>query len=1202
MASAADETIEELRSSIKETLIGNYDPDEIPTVVEFNETNSNIDKVIEISRRVNNDSLGDGIAQTQITELFKFTDDDSDEYEIEFDKLYQAVEDYDLEKLAINDEEIAPLLAEADRITVAAAAAPAPAAPAGPLAKYDFYANIAPTADKIIKKLKILGVADSIHDFWGGYRLRKDPGAAEAIKSKLCGIFYKGVERILCPGDKKAAPENVKTLINNNLKTSLSAEDAAKFPENYVNISEVEDTIKNFFNEYTPYLEWLNPNNVIRHDEIYGLFPAGPPAAITFDTEPFTRILTENTCMITPSKNKRIKNFTADERKIVGEFILQFLFGPRDKVVEFTCDTAPGKVGQIFQDFDDVCALITQLNIADSATSSVGQKIGKGKTQFTFVATEPNPIFISTRNILTKDTYTISYIDEGFSEKKPYGFKMKINAGALSGEVPFGGNYVQGASLNYLLEATLALSADFKAAERAKDIRTALKRIPQQSGCMRFDGLGDALLNKIYDDIHQNISIWQEIKRNGDQDQCDAAAYLFQKGRNVVLVTIDRPCFLLARLLGIPCILHYKDTFILSKNMLARTPPTPEEIEKFNREKKIKFVNNYSQLYKNIQLSLEFVDQFIRSINPAEASGDIISKKNKAGIFNVILQKRLEDIILYLRKILECISEIRALPPLQKTANDAANLEFNVRNIYSFFDICKRREINIEELIEIMKLKDSGAAAAAVSFDIKTEYDIFNFSLSSYTDLFSSFIVIKNNIQKSISRNNYIDYFSELNGTNGYHTLLTDICKSFKNSEIGESIIQEYKLTDDAEDIKIKNNSVNIQQYEEAIAARRAEKSSTAAVLGPLNEAIAATKGVAERSFGEAQALLQSKIRTAIFAVAGGGAYQKGGALLDRNPQMEKIRADIFEIFKIICGNAASFINNYFSTKYPDHLELYALTKYIKDRSDDDKTQDNLLLLKSIGITVDTRLVSADSIINRKYKIALQKTKPIRIQTFVSDFIMDIDINPFLESLNTLWKFEITNLINNIDDDIGPDDFLNIMYILLDPFISPRAGGAGADLSQSTTGPIKARLDSIGLHPGHPFYSYKAKEENVRFEGIQIEPTVKPVSLITLTIINDILNQNYGNSSSYFFKSVFGRAFPKVDDFEPIAGWTKIGRIITNLVISIAGNSTKFAAAALMGGKRNTRKSNRSTVRRRSNKNKTHKNSIKKRRTMRRRD
>ena len=202
MASAADETIEELRSSIKETLIGNYDPDEIPTVVEFNETNSNIDKVIEISRRVNNDSLGDGIAQTQITELFKFTDDDSDEYEIEFDKLYQAVEDYDLEKLAINDEEIAPLLAEADRITVAAAAAPAPAAPAGPLAKYDFYANIAPTADKIIKKLKILGVADSIHDFWGGYRLRKDPGAAEAIKSKLCGIFYKGVERILCPGDK----------------------------------------------------------------------------------------------------------------------------------------------------------------------------------------------------------------------------------------------------------------------------------------------------------------------------------------------------------------------------------------------------------------------------------------------------------------------------------------------------------------------------------------------------------------------------------------------------------------------------------------------------------------------------------------------------------------------------------------------------------------------------------------------------------------------------------------------------------------------------------------------------------------------------------------------------------------------------------------------------------------------------------------
>jgi hypothetical protein len=1060
------------------------------------------------------------------------------------------------------------------------AAIPAPAVGA----KYEFDNNIVDIADAAAKKvkqdkrLKMLACVDSIHDFWAGYRLKKDPTSSKEIKDKLCSIFYK-IAGVACPAG--SVDDNVKEFINRTLIESLVAGQEDRKNVN-ITISEVEESIKNFFNSYTPFLEWMDPNNVIRHDEILAVADVALTPTIFDDNALLSRLINENTCMITTGK-KRIKQFTKEERKKVGDFMLEFLYGRRaGKPIEFTCDTAPGKVAIILQDFDDVCALITQLNIADSATSSIGQKIGKGKSIFTFVTTGDGPDFVSRRNILTLDKYNISYINQGFSEKKPYGFSMKIEtkvAPIVSSEVEFNENYRQGASLNYLLGATLALHK----LKAGGSIQGALASIPQQSGCMRFDTLAPALLTQIERDVKSNISIWQEIKRNGDQDQCDAAAYLCRNGRHVVLVTIDRPCFLLARLLGIPCILHYKDTFILSKNMRARVPPTAEQIAEFNANKKRKFVENYAPLYNTLRGASDFLASFAASVEAAIALviPGLFSKKNPHSIFSNLLTARLRDIITHIAMIQTLVRESAWVADLS-----ALDLDAKVDAINAIFSAFSSRSINVDGLAEIVKWINTAAgagddAAAARIFNIQNDYDIFDFSLSTFLDLYNSFNVIKNNINKNISRDNYIDFLTELNDKKGYHTLLNEICNSFIIEETGTTQLEIYRLFEN--DAIFNANKNAIEAYD--IAKTNRKNMTDQKTKKNLDSALEIVKGVAIREFNIAQANLRGKIGTPPFAPAAaaaapkkGGAIQRGGALLIDN------QTKIANVFRNICDEAAGFVNNFFSETYPAHLNLFALKKYIDEQDDIDKKIYNQKLLINLGVISG---VMQDSMIARKYRQALLLVSNISIPDFINQLAGVSALVQFTDSLKMKWLIEIENINNDSDENILTDDVVRLITVLLDPFTAAAAaGGAGGGAAPAAIagdfrpdvvkGGIEDRFKLINLNESHPFISYKNTSTD-RFNGIEIGSTILPVSLVALTVMNDIFNKNLGKETSYFINTLTRARLPVAslsifDPFTQLADWPLLNRYLTNIVIALAGNSKTISRESFSGGKRQTLK------------------------------
>ena len=167
---------------------------------------------------------------------------------------------------------------------------------------------------------------------------------------------------------------------------------------------------------------------------------------------------------------------------------------------------------------------------------------------------------------------------------------------------------------------------------------------------------------------------------------------------------------------------------------------------------------------------------------------------------------------------------------------------------------------------------------------------------------------------------------------------------------------------------------------------------------------------------------------------------------------------------------------------------------------------------------------------------------------------------------------------------------VKLITVLLDPFNTAvpvaAAGGAGGGAAPAAIagafrpdvvkGLIEDRFKLINLNELHPFTSYKNTSTD-RFKGIEIGSTILPVSLVALTVMNDIFNKNLGKETSYFINTLIRARLPVAslnifNPFTSLADWPLLNRYLTNIVIALAGNSKTISRDSFAGGKRRTQK------------------------------
>ena len=1092
------------------------------------------------------------------------------------------------------------------------------------------------------ERLKILAMADNIHDFWSGFRLRKDEEAAQRIKVILFNMFLGALGKAANPAPDDVARQTT-DLLNSTLRTLVNATDSAK-----VNllISDIEDTTRHVYYDCTDFLERHDPNAKMSHTDIINLKP-------DFEMSTVTKY---DTYMITTGTT-RVKTFTNDQKEKVAKFITHYFFGTADTEINFTCDTSPGKVGLIFKNSDNAYTVMTPMNIADSAVSSFDSNIGKGKTKYVFPYDKQNSSVFTTKQSGLTPGISFSFINENYCEKKPYGFKFRITCGDVEQDFNFNEAYRQGASLNYLLAATILMNT--AAADTTETIQKKLKSIPLQSGCMRFDALNNSMITKLKY-MNSLFSIWKEIKRGGDHDQCYAALYLFKEGYNIVLVTIDRLCFLLAQLLGIPCILHYKDTFVLSKNNQTFTPPSAEDIERFKTEKRDKFIASYKTLYLILGNGVANLDTFNRSITDEHLARWAPKKPDaNVGKFRALLKLQLDDIKAYITKIIAILSPV---DPWKNEAGLAAlpndtERETEIRSMLTAFS---NQGIDGMKLIEISQfLKDIGAAVPA--FNIDTIYSIFNFDISTYNDVYSEYKISISTISKPIHRRK-ITIFNDV--VKQYNKLITEICDEFFDSAVGNlqkdrhlmpnimkklnkttvfdelksgkaadisAIFDKYKLefNDDLNAMDFNQKSVELYELAEYMLANKKAETIAAEAIKPFENNVIVTRSIAEKAFTAAQTFLTQQIASclppaeprAAPCIQVAGYMQKGGARVD-------ILKTINSTFIDICKVAAATINNIFSSSYKDYFRNWTIhninRSILLNKFKIQDVNQTVDLLNSIITDSDEKVLLNDAAVfaasltylpieertgeNRADVIELfskliKEIEDPTINTFTDLLLIhnksvtdtyNVDcLTKLLDDLYFKWYTKMEELKNQ--NDLDNADYADIkaiidfINVILFPYNNNPAGSG------------KEFKDIDALHPFNDNFkpAEYAKGADGKFTVRWIGRTPEyvllslvPKTLMVLTFINDIDSGSAGWNTPFFSKMILGEgsipiafvAEYKRGDSEDVGPqFNKLNllkSLLNNTLISLTG--TKLGRNVLKissGGSRKTIKRGKGTRR-----------------------
>lgn len=482
--------------------------------------------------------------------------------------------------------------------------------------------------NKLNKAQEMLRIYDSIHDFWkkrGAQKASEDEeGLSENLLEDIRNDLNEKIFHLrsnignLSPaentGGTTGSPstplnEQLKVLSSDNKITNIGNA-TSTFELNVQDYFESHPIYKKFFLIETKmrisYQEILKQSQYVMPSDL----PEGWKQYINnIVSQGILEIYNNSSQGVTPGFNEIIYN---DEYKeIINTFVLCYMNGSWDKSfidekkspqAYFTFDAAGKYVKKLFRNDTRMYNLITPQNIADSATTSFNQL--QDRIEFNFPVNNETGSFTVTSDAFNKNNgseFEIKFINDNFSEKNRYGFKIELNSGIIE-YVDFNEHEKEGPSVNYLglLIHTLIKIHDNDEL-REEDINS-LEVDKKNSIVNILNPLKKMLLNStesprsmLLHYLHDS-GIFYDLKRMGDHEQCEAAKIFSSKGTAItVLVTLDRLCSLYSRLINQPCIFHNNENLTL-----YRFPLTIDEGAKTNAEYFFK-IKEIIDFYKSVE-------------------------------------------------------------------------------------------------------------------------------------------------------------------------------------------------------------------------------------------------------------------------------------------------------------------------------------------------------------------------------------------------------------------------------------------------------------------------------------------------------------------------------------------------------------------------------------------------------------------------
>jgi hypothetical protein len=713
-------------------------------------------------------------------------------------------------------------------------------------------------AAAVDNSVKLLALADTIHDMWDGYRNIDDDGASLAAIRTFLRAYLQTTNNpsAMCPVGQPAADADFITY----LRSCLAGD-----PASSVIPSDIEDQTINHF-------ETRGDIPSAYTTLTYSAIAAGGAAL------PATDVL-----HIVPDDAGDEKDLDAAQKKIVADFILRYIFHvpagtPIGFNSYFTFDMGMSGVGTIFTDHPNAIRLITPQNIADSADTST-KKMGFQDNVFDFIE---NPAgsssYISRRNTFSP-TYNIGLQNSAFNSADPYAFSYIINgpgpAAAGGGRIQhsrsFSPSEKEGPPLDYLLKCNLDAAAGEDFSED-----------PLPSSSLR---LVDDMPDDMVDDIVTRTSGAQEalfldIKRDGDQSQVDAAKIADATLKSVVMVTGDRLCSLASRLERQRCI--YQSKHVLKIYRFAPYSQDPAEIARYldgqRAAEAARFLATYGWfLYALTDGQVEFITRLrafntqiqgaSAALNATEAGPRILLARNNNRLYQIKLLDMYNDICRLIAGV-ENIGTNGAFAAARAAGDSVAGLRAAF-NFLATGNIMKEFALDIARGMGMVPPPPPAPLPPPVVFDPTKEYPYLNYSYKQIKTLINSFNIVKNKLVDNPRPARGVTYwFDIVTAPDGYNTLL----QQFSYTISDPTLLNDYRINCPTE----------------AAGDDAAERTQVTSEISRIFDMVG------------------------IPAIVPRGGCQSGG-----DPSVVIMNQNRIDLFHDICATAATYVDSVFTKRYP---------------------------------------------------------------------------------------------------------------------------------------------------------------------------------------------------------------------------------------------------------------------------------------------
>ncbi len=793
-----------------------------------------------------------------------------------------------------------------------------------------------PTIDQTKKEI-ILGILDTYHDFCKSERTsagskkakqvqesdedsKTDESRVKIMRDYIPKLLHQTYDNF---GEKDKYQNTVKTLSNNHVTTVSHLE--------YQTVDYFESQFESDVEAHLEMREYLTFQSILDAYNKAGFNEDTTPLWKKYKDSSDIRVLEIQKGKLNLDKDKSYAN-------ILANFILNYFFMTAKSEFRITFDAGQNIVGDLFTDIEQVGNLIMPQNISDSAVTSLG-KLG-GPNEFYFPSKNQKTAEV-TSNILSKEKYSISFLNNGFSDKKPFGFKMEIKekgvADPASILLPFSASnppQTEGPSVNYLIDIT-------EKAEKGGDphFGSIQKKGSILSLGAAIDGDMDFKHNFVSSMAQHKNGLLLDLKRSGDHEQVLAAKFYNTENPTtpVLFCTIDILCALKARLEKMNCILQLKDRIILYRNPRALSAQAQEAKAIQLKKEGAVILGKLKSLPDNLKAKLK--EQIVHFRSAKKASVDLRKILNKTDP-QYICEKTMTALIrikmLDLEEVMSTLaeSETAILMPTQEemtvfetTFDPESPMDVNAINQqnrlikqkynlaiqsigYSLNIQSNGAVLDIEDkkMFEFVKNIVDGSYFTGESLPLywfyfepyKQFYDIMTFAyeLKTTSKPRDFYVKMKNILSEKGQRMNGMDYFATIN------TLL---------DQFGLAKVYKPKLTE-------------IMDFYATARARAvsAGESLPDVMIELFLGKTGGDKGICQRILDYYDELKQDLLFEDTIDVpqAGGGS----GSMIQTPVYLDQY-VELHNLLRRVSAKAAAFIEDNYSTIYPDRLFLTSVVE-----------------------------------------------------------------------------------------------------------------------------------------------------------------------------------------------------------------------------------------------------------------------------------